>query len=67
MTQEKTANPFHHLPMDQKNKKQWCQDGHLVRGGHDGVLDLWPRLGAKTGQLFRLLSHNPPCQLSMAK
>jgi hypothetical protein len=27
-----------------------------------GVLDLWSRLGAKTGEFFRLLSHNPPCQ-----
>jgi hypothetical protein len=25
-------------------------------------LDLFPRLGAKTGEFFRLLSHNPPCQ-----
>jgi hypothetical protein len=23
---------------------------------------LLPRLGAKTGEFFRLLSHNPPCE-----
>jgi hypothetical protein len=30
--------------------------------GSQGVLDLWSRLGAKTGEFFRLPSHNPPCQ-----
>jgi hypothetical protein len=45
--------------------KEWWTvvliDGHLVCGDR-GVLDLWPRLGAKTGEFLRLLSHNPPCQ-----
>jgi hypothetical protein len=26
------------------------------------VLDLWLKLGAKTGEFFRLPSHNLPCQ-----
>jgi hypothetical protein len=31
------------------------------------VLDLWPRLGAKTGEFFRLLSHNPPAKGQMTQ
>jgi hypothetical protein len=50
--------------MDQKNDEQWSCDDHMVCGGC-GVLWIFiflPRLGAKTGEFFRLLSHTPPCQ-----
>jgi hypothetical protein len=46
MTQELQANQFHQTQMDQKKDEQWSWDNYLVWVGH-GVLDSWPRLGAK--------------------